>query len=128
VTSDKRRAGWRGTAALAMTLALSAGYLWVGTRPRPPRALEDVPDTATHLAGYAVLSLSATLTAAELALAPAAAWGAGWAVAHGALLEVLQSRTATRRAEWADLAADALGAAVGAAVGTATARRRRPAP
>ncbi len=113
---------------MAVTLLLSAGYLWVGTRPRPPRALGDIPDTATHLAGYAVLSLSAAHTAAALALAPAAAWGAGWAVAHGALLEVLQSRTATRRAEWSDLAADALGAAVGAVVATAAVRRRRPAP
>jgi VanZ family protein len=124
VTGNERRAGWRGTAALAMTLALSAGYLWVGTRPRPPRALEDVPDTATHLAGYALLAWSATDTAARFALAPAAAWGAGWAVVNGALLEVLQGRTATRRAEWRDLAADTVGAVIGAAV----ARRRRPTP
>jgi VanZ family protein len=110
-------------ASLTVTLLLSAGYLWLGTRPRPPRALEDLPDTATHLAGYAVLGFSATTTAAALGLAPTAAWGTGWAVAHGALLEALQSRTATRQAEWSDLAADAVGAAIGAAA----ARRRRPA-
>lgn len=110
-------------ANLTATLLLSAGYLWLGTRPRPPRALEDVPDAATHLAGYAVLAFSATNAAAALALTPGAAWGAGWAVANGALLEALQSRTATRQAEWSDLAADVVGAAIGAAA----AQRRRPA-
>jgi VanZ family protein len=123
VTGNEKRAGGRGTAALAVTLVLSAGYLWVGTRPHPPRGLEDVPDVATHLAGYSALAFSATRAAAALPLAPAAAWGAGWAVANGALLELLQSRTATRLAEWADLAADAVGAALGAAA----ARRWRPA-
>jgi VanZ family protein len=110
--------------SVAVTVLLSAGYLWVGTRPRPPRALEDVPDVATHLVGYGVLAFSAAHTAAQLALAPAAAWGAAWAVADGALLELLQGRTAARRAEWADLAADAIGAALGAAA----ARRWRLAP
>jgi VanZ family protein len=111
-------------AALVVTLVLSAGYLWIGTRSRPPRALEDVPDAVTHLGGYALLAWSATDTAARFALAPAAAWGAGWAVANGALLELLQGRTATRRAEWRDLVADAVGAVIGAAV----ARRRRATP
>jgi len=100
---------------VVVTLLLSAGYLWVGTRQRSPRALEDVPDAAVHVTGYGVLAFSATRAAAALPLTPAAAWGAGWAVANGALLELLQSRTTTRLAEWADLAADAVGAALGAA-------------
>jgi len=120
VTGNEQRAGGRGAAAgIAVTLALSVAYFWVGLQPRPPRRLDDVPDIATHFAGYGVLAFAATHAAAGLASAPG--WGAGWAVAHGGVLELLQGRTATRRAEWSDFAVDAVGAALGAA---AAARRR----
>jgi len=119
VTGNQQRAGRRAAGAwIVVTLALSAAYLGIGLQARPPRRLDAVPDVASHLGGYGVLGFAATQAAAGLAWAPGC--GVGWAVAHGGLLELLQGRTATRRAEWSDLAADAAGAAIGAVL----ARRR----
>lgn len=116
---DKRRR----TVILAATALLSIAVLVVGTRPRVPAALRRVPDWATHGATYAALAFMASHSAAALAVAPAAPWAAGYAIAHGCLLELLQMLVPTRTAELRDVAADAVGAAVGVAV--AAARRPR---
>jgi VanZ family protein len=111
------------TPTLAATAALAVAMLVVGTRPRPPAALRRIPDWGSHGAAYAALSFLSTRSAALLGagLPPLAGWG--FAVAHGALLELLQMAVPSRAAEWRDLLADALGGAAGAALAAA---RRRP--
>jgi aminopeptidase YwaD len=113
----------RRTLTLAATALLSVAVLVVGTRPRAPRAFERVPDWATHAATYAVLAFLAERSAGLLGARPAALWGVAYAVAHGGLLEILQSSIPTRAAEWRDVLSDTVGAALGAAV--ALARRPR---
>lgn len=113
----------RRTVTLAATVLLSVAVLIVGTRPRVPRALRNVPDWATHGATYATLGFLAAQSAALLGARPAALLGGAYAVGHGGLLEALQSTVPTRAAEWRDVLADAIGAAVG--VTFAAARRAR---
>lgn len=76
-----------------------------------PRLVRNVPDTIIHAGAYAVLSESAIVTAAAFGAPLPAAVGAGFALAHGGLLEVLQMFTPPRTAEWRDVRSDALGAA-----------------
>jgi len=111
----------RRTLTLAATLAMSVAILVVGTRPRPPRALDRVPDWATHATTYAALAFLSVRSAASLGVGGAVAAGALYAIGHGGLLEALQAATPTRAAEWSDLLADAVGACAGAAL---AARRR----
>lgn len=113
----------RRTLTLAATALLSIAILVVGTRPRAPRALERVPDWVGHAASYAVLSFLAEGSAALLGARFPALWGGAYAVAHGGLLEVVQSTIPTRTAEWRDVLSDTVGAALGVAV--ALARRPR---
>ncbi len=96
---------------LAATSVLAVTYLVLGTRPRMPEVVRDVPDTVIHAGAYALLSGSAILTAAAFAAPAPAAAGAVFAVAHGGLLEVLQMFTPPRTAEWRDLRSDAMGTA-----------------
>lgn len=110
-------------ATLAATVLVSIAYLYLGTLPEVPQPLASVPDTGAHFAAYSVLGFLAARSAALLGLAPSVVWGWGYAVAHGAALEVLQSFAPPRRAEVKDLLMDALGAAVGAAL-SALVRRR----
>lgn len=65
-------------------------------------------DKTNHLLGFAVLA----------ALARCAYPGPAWPrllalVAYGALIEILQSMTPDRAAEWADLGADGIGILIG---------------
>lgn len=97
--------------ALLITVTLSLTYLVLGTDAEPPEVFQNVPDAAAHGLGYGVLTLSALATATLWNVPVAGMAAAVYAVGHGALLEWLQSRTPSRRADWRDLAADALGAA-----------------
>ncbi len=65
-------------------------------------------DKANHMAGFALLALLGCR--AYPAQTPLVLVGL---LAYGGLIEVLQSFTGYRRAEWADLLADALGLPVG---------------
>jgi len=109
---------------LVATLVLSAAYLWVGTRPQNPALVRDVNDKVLHAASYAVLGFTAGAGAAALGLAPAPLIGWGYAVGHGALLEVVQTFTPPRTGEVGDVLADAVGAAFGALALVAWRRRR----
>ncbi len=106
----------RRTLTLVATALLSVSILVVGTRPRMPEALRRVPDWSMHGSTYAVLAFLASESATCLGVAAAAPWAAGYAIAHGCLLELLQMLVPTRSAELRDVAADAVGAAIGVAV------------
>lgn len=76
-------------------------------------------DKSNHLLAFATLALLGCLAWPALVLRLLVAL-----LAYGALIEVLQSFTPTRRAEWADLLADALGLLLGWAIAWVMARRR----
>jgi VanZ family protein len=99
---------------LLLTVVLSAVYLYVGTRPQIPAIFRHVNDKLLHGSSYAVLGFTAGSGAYALGFAPAPLIGWGYAVGHGALLEVAQHFTPPRTAEVGDVLADAAGAALGA--------------
>jgi len=109
---------------LLLTLVLSAVYLYVGTRPENPALFRDVNDKVLHASSYAVLGFAAGSGAYALGLTPAPLIGWGYAVGHGALLEVAQHFAPPRTAEVGDVLADAAGAALGAVVLLLWRRRR----
>ncbi|MBZ5588911.1 MAG: VanZ family protein [Acidobacteriia bacterium] len=98
-----------------LTLVLSAAYIYIGTRAENPAPFRDVNDKLLHVGAYALLGFSAGSGAYVLGLAPAPVIGWGFAVGHGALLEVVQHFVPPRSAEVGDVLADAFGAALGAA-------------
>jgi VanZ family protein len=79
-------------------------------------------DKSNHLLGFAVLGWLGCRAYAGSTL-PVLAGLLVW----GGLIEMLQSLTPYRLAEWGDLLADGLGALVGAALAWLVARRRRSA-
>jgi VanZ family protein len=109
---------------LVTTVVLSAAYLYLGTRPQNPEAFRHLSDKILHAGAYGVLAVTAGDAAAAIGMAPAPLIGWGYAVGHGALLEVVQRYTPPRTAEVADVLADATGAALGAAVLAAWRRNR----
>ncbi len=109
---------------LVTTVVLSVAFLDLGTRPQNPEFVRGLSDKLLHAGSYGVLAVSAGAGAAALELAPAPLIGWGYAVGHGALLEVLQRYTPPRTAEVGDVLADAAGAALGAALLLAWRRRR----
>lgn len=107
---------WR----IAFFLCLT-GVLVLSLAPATPTSLTTGWDKTNHLFGFAVLALlglrsypgrTATVLLALLA--------------YGGLIEVLQSLTPYRLAEWADLLADGLGLLTGAAL--ARLFQRKPPP
>ena len=102
-------------------LVCLTGVLVLSLVPSTPPALTTGWDKTNHLLGFAVLGLlgcrsyPGRTAAVLLAL-----------LAYGALIEVLQSLTPYRLAEWADLAADALGLAIGALLAWLSGPRRPP--
>lgn len=96
---------WRWLLAIAM-LAL----LVLSLMPPSPRMPSTGWDKSNHALGFAVLAMLGH-----------ASWpGRTWAVlagllAYGALIEVLQSLTPDRFAEWGDLLADGVGLLIGKA-------------
>jgi len=100
--------------APALAVVLSAAIFLFGLSPRLPSPLRRVSDKAMHGVGYAVLSFTSAEALAVLRWGPSPPLGAlGYALAHGATLEALQSYTPRRRAQWGDLLADAVGALLG---------------
>jgi VanZ family protein len=94
---------WR--AALALLLCTITG---LALMPAPPPQANLGWDKLNHLAAFATLAVVAVLGR----VGPYARVG-GVLLAYGALIEVLQSFTPTRSAEWADLLADSVGIALG---------------
>lgn len=107
-------AGWR--AFLAVQVIVVA---WLALMPSPPPPEPSFGDKLEHMAAFAVM----TVTGVN-------AFGGRWRpvalalLAYGALIELAQSFTATRTAEWGDLLADAAGIAAGLGVARLLQRRR----
>lgn len=96
---------WRWLLAIAM-LAL----LVLSLMPQSPSMPSTGWDKSNHMLGFAVLAV----------LGHGACPGRTWAVllgllAYGGLIEVLQSFTPDRMAEWGDLLADGVGLLIGKA-------------
>lgn len=76
--------------------------------PAPPKSVDIGGDKINHLLAFATLATVAAL-----------AWARAWPpvalalLMYGGLIELLQSFTPTRKAEWADLLADATGIGLG---------------
>jgi len=81
---------------------------WLALTPVPPQQASLGWDKLNHAAAFAIL-------AAVAFLGRIGGWvRIAWAlVAYGALIEILQSFTPTRSAEWGDLLADGAGIASG---------------
>lgn len=95
---------WIGRALIVVILVLSLGRLGPAGLPVPNG------DKWGHLLAYAALSF---WYASFIFDWRGRIWRAGAFVALGAMIEGLQSLTAYRSAEWADLAADGAGVALG---------------
>lgn len=96
---------WRFTLVL-----YTAGILYLSLTPTPPSDGTGW-DKANHALAMALLTLLAYR--AVLPYRRAILFGGAYAVVFGGLVELLQGCcTATRSAEWRDLAADLLGSAV----------------
>lgn len=105
---------WRWLLAIAM-LTLLVLSLMPATQSMPTTGW----DKSNHMLGFAVLAL----------LGHAAWLGRTWTVllgllAYGGLIEVLQSFTPDRMAEWGDLLADGVGLLIGKACALLLMRRR----
>lgn len=107
----------------ALTVFLSLGYLVLGTAEQPPQELRELPDTASHAGGYGLLAFATAESARVLGIGRAPFVAATYAVAHGVMLEALQSTTRTRQAESRDVAWDAAGSIVAIAVWSLWRRR-----
>jgi VanZ family protein len=81
---------------------------WLALSPAPPKEADLGWDKLNHLAAFASLAAVAFLGRVGVWVRIALAL-----LAYGALIEVLQSFTATRSAEWGDLLADGVGIASG---------------
>jgi VanZ family protein len=90
---------------LVVLLCITA---WLALSPAPPKEADLGWDKLNHLAAFASLAAIAFLGRVGAWLHIALAL-----LAYGALIEVLQSFTATRSAEWGDLLADGVGIASG---------------
>jgi VanZ family protein len=92
----------------AALLLLLCGIAWLALSPAPPPQADLGWDKTNHLAAFATLAAVAVLGRCG------AFWRIGSALlAYGGLIEVLQSFTPTRMAEWPDLLADGMGIALG---------------
>ena len=89
-----------GTAIVVLALALA---------PMQPRSMPDLgSDKINHCLAFATLAVLGRAAYPRHLLALLAGL-----MAYGGLIEILQSFTATRNAEWADLLADATGLGIG---------------
>ena len=98
-------------AALYLTVLFWAGLIPLKSLPGPDFELADKVWHLVAFGGLAAL-LSRVLRHLRRSLLESIAAGALISATLGAVLEGLQSLTAYRSADWADLAADALGAAL----------------
>jgi VanZ family protein len=124
----QRRRGW-GLDIAPSVVALGAMF-WFGLTPLKalPGPQFELVDKVWHLVAFGGLAGLLARAFAHFGSQPAAAArsAAATAVALGGLIEVLQSFTPYRSADWADLAADALGAVLAYAAlrGLAAAAKR----
>ncbi len=100
---------WRWRCLLA---ALALTVSWLALSPAPPGVLDSGWDKLNHAAAFAVLTLVALFAFPRSPRRP-------WLVLAGLLcfggaIEIAQSFTPTRNAEWGDLLADAVGMLAGA--------------
>lgn len=115
--------------ALSLRRAALAGYVLaifaVAALPGSFSAAT-YPDKALHALGYA--ALVGLFAWARLPGPHPVAVGLAIAIAHGALVEGMQSLLPWRSAEWGDLAADAVGAGAAALVWSVARRGPETAP
>ena len=102
-------------------LVCLTGVLVLSLVPTTPPALTTGWDKTNHLLGFAVLGLLGCRSYPGHAAAVLLAL-----LAYGGLIEVLQSLTPYRLAEWADLLADALGLLLGAVLARLFMRKPPP--
>jgi VanZ family protein len=107
---------WRVAFLLCLT-----GVLVLSLVPATPASLTTGWDKTNHLLGFAVLGLLGLRSYPGRAVTVLLGL-----LAYGGLIEVLQSLTPYRLAEWADLLADALGLAVGAVLARLFTRKPPP--
>jgi VanZ family protein len=90
-----------------LLLAAVITITWLALTPRPPLA-DTGADKINHLLAFTALSITAWFGfpgARRVAMATL--------LAYGGLIELAQSFTPSRSAEWGDVAADAVGIALG---------------
>ncbi len=84
---------------------------WLALSPAPPEALDTGWDKLNHAGAFAVLTVVAIFA---LPRSPRSlSWVLGGLLCFGGAIEIAQSFTPTRSAEWGDLLADIVGMAVG---------------
>lgn len=106
-TSDpKSKTLWRWLlAGLVVTVS------WLALSPAPPDAVDSGWDKLNHASAFAALMLTGVFASPRSRLG---VWPLLVSLlCFGALIEIAQSFTTTRSAEWGDLAADAVGMAAG---------------
>ena len=103
---------WRG-----LLLVLLCVITLLALAPAPPKEADLGWDKLNHFAAFAALAVVATLGYARATVAVAIGL-----LAYGALIELLQSLTPSRSAEWADLVADGIGIGIGLLVAALLAR------
>ena len=103
---------WRG-----LLLVLLCVITLLALAPAPPKEADLGWDKLNHFAAFAALAVVATLGYARTTVAVAIGL-----LAYGALIELLQSLTPSRSAEWADLVADGIGIGIGLLVAALLAR------
>jgi VanZ family protein len=90
---------------------LLVAVTWLALTPAPPEALSAGWDKLNHAAAFAALCVAALFAFPRSR--SNAVWVALALLCFGGAIEVAQSFTPTRNAEWGDLLADAVGIAVG---------------
>lgn len=105
--SDPDSKQWWRCVLAAMAFCVS----WLALSPAPPDALDGGWDNLNHASAFAALTLAAVFASPRSRIGRLVLLGAVFC--FGALIEVAQSFTPTRSAEWGDLAADAVGMAAG---------------
>lgn len=93
---------------LLLLIALLCVGTWLALVPAPPRQATLGWDKLNHAAAFAVLTGVGIMRFGQARIRLGLAL-----LAYGALVEILQSFTPTRTAEWLDLLADGVGIAAG---------------
>lgn len=110
----------------ALLLVMLCVVTLLALAPAPPKEADFGWDKLNHFTAFAALAVVAALGYARATVAV----GLGL-LGYGGLIELLQSLTPSRTAEWADLLADGLGIGIGLLVATLLAefaRRLAPTP
>ncbi|MEQ1684857.1 MAG: VanZ family protein [Burkholderiaceae bacterium] len=106
-TSDPKSTPWWRWLLAALLVTVS----WLALSPAPPHALDSGWDKLNHAGAFAVLMLTGVFASPRSRIGVLALLIGLFC--FGALIEVAQSFTPTRSAEWGDLLADLVGMAAG---------------